>query len=527
MRYGKIYFYDRCGNKVQDDLNPDVKEEVLTLPLRLERGHNTTQMLARGGPDFARLSPPFAARSQGYVPSDPFSKLDVGLDSPTIGPPPDELRSNDIDYSIRRRGLNSEDSTDDYKIVNRSVLPGDILSPLNDLQSSPDRRDDERMAAIRGIDKLDFDDSNGISIARRNADLSDDILSPGRNAKVTFTVGGGSLKHAQSTDDVVDRRYVEEEAEELCEHCLLEERRNAAARDEARLQKELQKHVANVNDEIRGAGYRRKGRDLLPMGVLPPFMNRDDDAIKLRSFKAKDAYRRELEDEMARKRLEAELEKVRDKAMHNDANTRDALAYARDQDKLRRFGEDEQVRNRDVLEKQMELTKLNRKESAERLEWWERRSMPGLKGVERDSEFLGDQLRRNEALKRSVDLLEQFKGEQKEENMARRALMKQHYDDLRSRIEQQSDLIRPRRYTGSASEVGRVAGYNPSVYKAWEDAHLRNDKRYRVLQDFGGATASGAHPRHVEEHSKCIRCRRCKRLIRKEVNRRVLEEARR
>ena len=135
------------------------------------------------------------------------------------------------------------------------------------------------------------------------------------------------------------------------------------------------------------------------MGVLPPFMNRDDDALRIRRDQQKAAYRIELEEEMTRKRLAAELEKAREKKMDNFANTEDAREYARTRNEQIRFDEGERARNRDILEKQMEIKKLTKKESEDRLEWWEKKPLPGQKPIERDTEFLGDQLRRNEALK--------------------------------------------------------------------------------------------------------------------------------
>ena len=135
------------------------------------------------------------------------------------------------------------------------------------------------------------------------------------------------------------------------------------------------------------------------MGVLPPFMNRDDDAVKVQRDQQKAAYRIELEEEMTRKRLAAELEKAREKRMHNFANTEDAREYARTRNEQIRFDDSEKARNRDILEKQIEIKKLARKESEDRLEWWEKKPLPGQKPIERDADFLSDQLRRNEALK--------------------------------------------------------------------------------------------------------------------------------
>ena len=170
------------------------------------------------------------------------------------------------------------------------------------------------------------------------------------------------------------------------------------------------------------------------MGVLPPFMNRDDDLNKHRLYQEKAAYRRELEDEIARKKLEAELEKARDKAMHNYANMEDAKAYAFAKQEQRHIEFAEKERNRDILEKQMELRKITRKASADRLEWWEKKDAVTGKPVERDERFLGDQLRRNEALERSLNQLEKFKEVEREEKLMKQAADRDFYGKLRDKV---------------------------------------------------------------------------------------------
>uniref|UniRef100_A0A914PFF4 Uncharacterized protein n=1 Tax=Panagrolaimus davidi TaxID=227884 RepID=A0A914PFF4_9BILA len=383
-------------------------------------------MLARGGPDFGRLSPPFAAVSSGYVPDDPFK---LGSDSPTsYARMPDELRENDIHYESLNRKLpyTGMDSYDDEK----AHLPGDILSPLNDLQASPDRRDDERFRIIKSLEKLD---------------LADDSSEIGYGGRQHHNRGGGrrtsseeqvfrTLKHSKSNNSIVDevtRRKIIDEEGELCEHCLLEERRLAAVRNQAVLKDKLEKHIHDVNETWM---HKSKRRVLLPMGVLPPFMNREDDNNKHLLSQQKAAYRRELEDEIARKKLDAELEKARDKTMHNYANTEDARAFAHARDEQKMIEIAEKERNRDILEKQMELRKLTQKESEDRLEWWEKKEVATGKPIERDERFLSDQLRRNEALERSVEQLQRFKEMDKEERLAKHAADKHFYGKLREKV---------------------------------------------------------------------------------------------
>lgn len=45
------------------------------------------------------------------------------------------------------------------------------------------------------------------------------------------------------------------------------------------------------------------------------------------------------------------------------------------------------------------------------------------------------------------------------------------------------------------------------MYRAWQEAHLRNDKRYRVLQDIDAQRKQ----RQIETDIELRRCRRCHR----------------
>jgi len=508
MRYGKIYFYDRLGNKVQDETTPEVKEEVLSFPQRGSRPSKRSKM-TRIRFNFAQLSPPFAAASSGYVPDDPFFKEDIfGLESPPIGRMPDELQ-DDLSFGVERKVLETPPEPEV-----KTILPGDILSPLNDLRASPEQEEDERFKVIKELEKLNLDeDGHAYDEGARARDFVEDSGRIGRSdAQLT-------LKHSHSAHDigeVVRRKNIEDEGE-LCEHCLLEERKRSAARTEAMLKEKLDRHIHEVN-EMKMKNQRRRP-ELLPMGVLPPFMNRDDDALRIRRDQQKAAYRIELEEEMTRKRLAAELEKAREKKMDNFANTEDAREYARTRNEQIRFDEDERARNRDILEKQMEIKRLTKKESEDQLEWWEKKPLPGQKPIERDAEFLSDQLRRNEALKRSIEQLEKFKEVQLQDEQARRVADRLHFSELKEKIDEQSALIRDRDLPDRTRQY--VFAPNPVVFKAWEEAHLNNDKKYRILQDL---EHQKRRQRQIEEESRSIRCRRCHRLIRREIKRRVLDD---
>lgn len=61
------------------------------------------------------------------------------------------------------------------------------------------------------------------------------------------------------------------------------------------------------------------------MNTLPPFADRNG-ADREREMQAKLKYRRELEDEIERRRQAALYREEREKQMHNYSNTRDAHA---------------------------------------------------------------------------------------------------------------------------------------------------------------------------------------------------------
>ena len=202
-------------------------------------------MLTRSGPDFGRFSPPFAAVSSGYVPDDPFK-----LESPSAVRMPDDLREDDIHFesSATRKPYNLD------SFEEKTHLPGDILSPLNDLQSSPDRRDDERFRIIKSLEKLDLDDESQRGFGRGRRTSSEE--------KIIRT-----LKHSHSNGSIIDevtRKKVIDEEGELCEHCLLEERRLDAARNQAVLKEKLEQHIHGVNEAWM---HRPKRRELLPVRI--------------------------------------------------------------------------------------------------------------------------------------------------------------------------------------------------------------------------------------------------------------------
>ena len=122
---------------------------------------------------------------------------------------------------------------------------------------------------------------------------------------------------------------------------------------------------------------------------------------------------------------------------------------------------------------------------------------------------------------------------QLQDEKARRAADRLHFNDLKEKvflfletnvlihfqIDEQSALIRDRDFADRPRQY--VFAPNPTVFKAWEEAHLNNDKRYRILQDI---EHQKRRQRQIEEESRSIRCRRCHRLIRREIQRKVLHD---
>ena len=205
--------------------------------------------------NFAQLSPPFAAASTGYVPDDPFFKEDIfGIESPPLGRMPEELQE-DLSFGAERKILETPPEPEV-----KTILPSDILSPLNDLRASPEGEDDERFKVMKELDKLNLDeDGHGYDEGARARDFVGDSGRIGRG-EVQLT-----MKHSQSTPDigeVVRRKNIEDDGE-LCEHCLLEEKKRSAIRAEAELKERLDRHIHEMN-EIRMKN-RKQRPELLPV----------------------------------------------------------------------------------------------------------------------------------------------------------------------------------------------------------------------------------------------------------------------
>ncbi|KAH7726358.1 Protein F07A11.1 [Aphelenchoides avenae] len=360
-----------------------------------------------------------------------------------------------------------------------------IISPLDDLKTFPESTDAEFDKLARELARIDLD-----------KDKVPDVIRDDHHVRTTDD-GVTRITHHRVTEDV-----------ELCEHCLMEEKAFRDAQEAALLKKKIGQHVDDVNLQF---AKRKKHEDLLPMNTLPPFVDRNG-ADREREMQAKLKYRRELEDEIERRRQAALYREEREKQMHNYSNTRDAHAFAEDRQQRQRLEQEERKRNDESLRQQIELRNLVRREEEERLEWWERRPQRGAVVVERDKDHLMGQLRRNEALQHSVEMLEKFKRDRQEyEGMAKDAQRRQ-FDNLRDKISEQSALTRwqePRR--GSLDGGAAAAGLDPAtqeaVYRAWQEAHLRNDKRYRVLQDIDAQR----NQRQIETDIELKRCRRCHR----------------
>ncbi|CAD5234439.1 unnamed protein product [Bursaphelenchus xylophilus] len=466
MRYGKIYYYDRFGNKV-DDQEPIIKSEVRHFAV------NSPKL------DRAAVSVPFDENRIFDLPkSDSMDGLNmqelISFDRPAF---PVDL--DDIQFP--RTDVDSSYPAD----------PKPVFSPLNDLKSP----DDERKQFAKELDHL----SENLS----------------------------KLKSANELAQQFKQSEIEKEfgAEDLCEDCIRSLTRHGqrphqhggASRmdgeSEIDWQRRLRDHVDKVNDEL----FHNKGRrELLPMNVLPPFAYRpDEDTEMIR--KQKEQYRVELEKDIE-KRARAKVDDYeRGQNVSNLLNTADAQAYYDDKRNTKQIQESNERYDAEFNRRQAEMRAKREKYEAEQGEWWEDRQKEGELKLERDKQHYLNQLKRNEFLKQNIYNLQEFEDQFRDQKEAQRAMRYPHQADVRAKVEIQSELTRP--------EAARRARENlESVWDQWEEAHRRNERKKRVLQENGRRGGGGdnrvifdtAGPSHSQGHHhaahvKC--CRRCRRPL--------------
>ncbi|KAF8363493.1 hypothetical protein PRIPAC_90416, partial [Pristionchus pacificus] len=557
-RYGKVYYYDRMGNR-----EPTEADRI--------RG-------ALDNFDAPRFRPPENVSIT--------KRYDTRF-SPLSSPAPIEISSSNLLISNQfpslqshSRGSSSTDLIPPLMNIPNSLkeeyppdpMPPRTLDPLYNLQEGVDLgvEVDRRLrfshsdslngmvGIMKDLDRFRMDDGeiggreeNGIRTAYRDEGgilggigrkISGDGIGGIRDGigEVMGEMGRGegqSMEFSHTREDSygeevcaqcrAEEKYMEmmrKKAEEEEEKRKMgKERANRYEIDLQRKEEELKREemgrrraleglVDKVNNDLVGEHRRRAAIREKPDAMI--FRQEDEGDRRRLDESRKDLFAKTLEgqiDEGRRRRLNA-----RDKEDEMDirSNDRASREYAEEQ-RLREI-EIKHARETEMksLQFQIEMN-ARRREIGEGSgeEWWmERPDEHGwrearlmVKGRER-------QLEKNYHLQENIDRLEEFKRRQEQEDRSAKEAENIRYAKLRDKIHEQNDLMREyddfgkRRTMKAGEERNYMTSIDPRVEKAWKEAHEKNDKRYRVLQESEGRIRIG--------ESKTTHCKRCIRCAR-------------
>uniref|UniRef100_A0A915D1P3 Uncharacterized protein n=1 Tax=Ditylenchus dipsaci TaxID=166011 RepID=A0A915D1P3_9BILA len=394
-----------------------------------------------------------------------------------------------------------------YEMPTTSKILKPIISPLNSLRSPPDSNELEQERLAKELAHMDLK----VSKVLEEKDWDEHIQD-------------FNIRHS----------VLEIDSNSLCSMCRMEENTVDESREINNLRKKLAEHVDDVN-LIESAQHQQelKSAEKDEMPLLPAFGTQNDkDEENNREAKDKERYREELEIQIENKRRLALFEEDKEMKLQNAVNILDAQKYADDQDRMKALDLIEKQKHYQELREQIEVKDYIKKGEELKQEWWEKKPhFTHAINDEKDKGRMFEQLRRHEALKESVLMLEDFKKQQREQDEAARLAHQKQQSYLKHSLQHQASLIS--QGTGKRSTAEQT---NPQVYRAWEEAHRRNDRRYRVLQEVDAsgmsgttamrATAVSGHRRTVpnimpptEQHYEETiverkRCRKCHRPMR-------------
>ncbi|ULU06225.1 hypothetical protein L3Y34_018236 [Caenorhabditis briggsae] len=225
----------------------------------------------------------------------------------------------------------------------------------------------------------------------------------------------------------------------------------------------------------------------------------------------KDAYRAELDRQVEEKRLRRIAEFEKNEAIDATSNARAALEFANAREAERKSNEHAKEMARKQLEFQMEMSRFGAPSDRNWLWWAERPDEHGW----RDARLKGlkhtNQVERNQTIKQSIGMLEEFKARQAHDDMVMRDNRRSKYGKLRDQLHENSKMLYPLTKTESRPNIVQP---DPRVEAAWREAHEKYDKKFTVLQDNAMKSISGAALDGVAHATtSCRRCARCARPL--------------
>uniref|UniRef100_A0AC35U1L1 EF-hand domain-containing protein n=1 Tax=Rhabditophanes sp. KR3021 TaxID=114890 RepID=A0AC35U1L1_9BILA len=297
-----------------------------------------------------------------------------------------------------------------------------------------------------------------------------------------------SINNLNNLDSPIHRKVVEMNGESctiiddgLCSACCRHDTFAMAEHERADLTHQLHEHIRAVNADL----INRPKTEIYPMNVLPPFDRIETDESRMDAYNKKAEYRKELEDDMERRRMQQIREIDEEKFQNNKRNTLDAMLYAEEKKASALKVNDIKNLNETLLLNQMNSKKFVKRDS---LEWWERRPAYGIDGrsineMVDNNEQLKNQLAKQKGLQMAADNLEAYKKNLSREDEAAREYQRQKYGMLRGDITEQARLIRDKEIQLEEDRQKNQA-WKADVYDKWATEHAKHDKKYRILQDY-------------------------------------------
>ncbi|CEF66275.1 Hypothetical protein SRAE_2000094500 [Strongyloides ratti] len=444
MRYGKIYYYDRMGNKIENEA-PYLKEDIDLTTL-----HNSNDPILKNS--FANEINDLQYNNMNY---DSFSLSKNSSDKNFVHELPEEL--DQLILNEKKKDYDN-DSIEEYdkkkfQIKNTSIENGEsiIFTPpetSNRMINNFDKR------LLYEDDSLNLNDKNNTNY---------------------------SLNHDNNCINILD--------DDLCSECAKHDLYIKNDEENKKLRRNLENHIKLQNELL----MNKKKDELLPMNVLPNFDREDDYNNTTKKYNDKLKYRKELEDEIERKRIISLNEMENEKFQNNKRNTIDAMLYAEEMKMKEK--KDNNIKEYQNMIYQHQIKKKNNPKE-EVTEWWERR--PKFIGEDGksftqlvdDGSHLRRQLAKQKLLQVAGKNLEIYKANMAKEDELARRHQKEKYEEMRNDIAEQSRLIREgdKKYL-SKGKIGNdnlsdSQKWKEKVFDKWAKEHEENDKKYRILQDY-------------------------------------------
>ncbi|KHN85455.1 hypothetical protein Tcan_04749 [Toxocara canis] len=514
MRYGKIYFYDRMGNRVNDTRQEAIRGfDAFDVPNFRPPSDDSLTKTYGVGKKYDHLSPPAKISNRSSLETSP----EMQITRPPFQTPPPEIheRRTPVVTPPPIRGVYPVETPPPMDNVTDSELLLGHLTRNNGLESTTAARYNE----VFPEDPIPFS-------------CVEETEAPPLSKYDESTKGLGGVADGinvcdiHSADDKTN--YREREEEDLCERCKYEQRHMDAmnaelerrqhenirtvertqryaddiAAKEAKFhvveesrRSELEAHIDSVNEQLinQRLAFREPHFEEIPIlgGSEERGGASKDDKLR---------YKEDLDRQMLSRQKRMLNERVGDIDDANRLNLAAAKALAQE----REIRMAQEKHDRDQLKKfhslQIQLNAQKRNTVDE--PWWVQR--PDEHGWrEWRLRAHSSQLERNHRQQDSLQRLADFKRRLEQEDEQARNEQKLRYDALREKIHEQSELIRQR--VEHARGIARPL--NESVVDAWKREWKRNDQRYRILQE-GEGRKSYLETIGLERVKRCRRCLR-------------------